>query len=235
MPAVCSYFWVMLIEYVLYTTVNSLSKWNWFRYVNLFSILDASQPFTVYWDLNLFSYPIWAEFAKMVLCIATILLCTVLSILIYCHEREGKRVYGIASGRRIAVCSLSGKHVSIFAHEGYKFYVLGGMGVFLIVAAVVSMRMAEGIPSHTGTTEIQAYRYYIEQLQGTYTEETRVWLEQETQIMQMTDQEAFEIQEQFQNREISSETYTDWMEKRQQLIEMRSRGFYKIFGTGTGD
>ena len=24
------------------------------------------------------------------------------------------------------------------------------------------------------------------------------------------------------------ETYTDWMEKRQQLIEMRSRGFYKI-------
>ena len=122
----------------------------------------------------------------MVLCIATILLCTVLSILIYCHEREGKRVYGIASGRRIAVCSLSGKHVSIFAHEGYKFYVLGGMGVFLIVAAVVSMRMAEGIPSHTGTTEIQAYRYYIEQLQGTYTEETRAWLEQETQIMQMT-------------------------------------------------
>ena len=227
-PAVCSYFWVMLIEYVLYTTVNSLSKWNWFRYVNLFSILDASQPFTVYWNLNLFSYPIWAEFAKMVLCIATILLCTVLSILIYCHEREGKRVYGIASGRRIAVCSLSGKHVSIFAHEGYKFYVLGGMGVFLIVAAVVSMRMAEGIPSHTGTTEIQAYRYYIEQLQGTYTEETRAWLEQETQIMQMTDQEAFEIQEQFQNREISSETYTDWMEKRQQLIEMRSRGFYKI-------
>lgn len=227
-PAVCSYFWVMLIEYVLYTTVNSLSKWNWFRYVNLFSILDASQPFTVYWNLNLFSHPIWAEFAKMVLCIATILLCTVLSILIYCHEREGKRVYGIASGRRIAVCSLSGKHVSIFAHEGYKFYVLGGMGVFLIVAAVVSMRMAEGIPSHTGTTEIQAYRYYIEQLQGTYTEETRAWLEQETQIMQMTDQEAFEIQEQFQNREISSETYTDWMEKRQQLIEMRSRGFYKI-------
>ena len=118
--------------------------------------------------------------------------------------------------------------MSIFAHEGYKFYVLGGMGVFLIVAAVVSMRMAEGIPSHTGTTEIQAYRYYIEQLQGTYTEETRAWLEQETQIMQMTDQEAFEIQEQFQNREISSETYTDWMEKRQQLIEMRSRGFYKI-------
>lgn len=49
------------------------------------------------------------------------------------------------------------------------------MGVFLIVAAVVSMRMAEGIPSHTGTTEIQAYRYYIEQLQGTYTEETRAW------------------------------------------------------------
>ncbi len=74
-PAVCSYFWVMLIEYVLYTTVNSLSKWNWFRYVNLFSILDASQPFTVYWNLNLFSYPIWAECAKMVLCIATILLC----------------------------------------------------------------------------------------------------------------------------------------------------------------
>ena len=60
----------------------------------------------------------------------------------------------------------------------------------MIVAVVVSMRMAEGIPSHTGTTEIQAYRYYIEQLQGTYTEETRAWLEQETQIMEMTDQEA---------------------------------------------
>lgn len=46
--------------------------------------------------------------------------------------------------------------------------------------------------------------------------------------MQMTDQEALETQEQFQNGEISLETYTDWMEKRQQLIEMRSRGFYKI-------
>lgn len=88
--------------------------------------------------------------------------------------------------------------MSIFAHEGYKFYVLGGMGVFLIVASAISMHMAEGIPSHTGTTEIQAYRYYIEQLQGTYTEETRAWLEQETQIMQMTDQEALETQEQFQ-------------------------------------
>lgn len=227
-PAVCTYFGVALIEYALYTTVNSLSKWNWFRYVNLFSVLDASQPFTVYWNLNLFSYPIWAEFAKMVLCIATIFLCMVLSILIYCREREGKRVHSIASGRRIAVRSFGGKHVSIFVHEGYKFYVLGGMGVFLIVAVIVSMRMAEGIPSHTGTTEIQAYRYYIEQLQGTYTEETRAWLEKETQIMQMTDQEAFETQEQFQNGEISLETYTDWMEKRQQLIEMRSRGFYKI-------
>ena len=71
---VCTYFGVALIEYALYTTVNSLSKWNWFRYVNLFSVLDASQPFTVYWNLNLFSYPIWAEFAKMVLCIATIFL-----------------------------------------------------------------------------------------------------------------------------------------------------------------
>ena len=185
-PAVCTYFGVALIEYALYTTVNSLSKWNWFRYVNLFSVLDASQPFTVYWNLNLFSYPIWAEFAKMVLCIATIFLCMVLSILIYCREREGKRVHGIASGRQIAVCSFGGKHVSIFAHEGYKFYVLGGMGVFLIVASAISMHMAEGIPSHTGTTE------------------------------------------QFQNGEISLETYTDWMEKRQQLIEMRSRGFYKI-------
>lgn len=68
------------------------------------------------------------------------------------------------------------------------------MGVFLIVASAISMHMAEGIPSHTGTTEIQAYRYYIEQLQGTYTEETRAWLEQETQIMQMTDQEALETQ-----------------------------------------
>ena len=164
------------------------------------------------------------------------LLCMVLSILIYCREREGKRVHGIASGRQIAVCSFGGKHVSIFAHEGYKFYVLGGMGgIFWIVASAISMHMAEGIPSHTGTTEIQAYRYYIEQLQGTYTEETRAWLEQETQIMQMTDQEALETQEQFQNGEISLETYTDWMEKRQQLIEMRSRGFYKIFGTGTGD
>lgn len=115
-PAVCTYFGVALIEYALYTTVNSLSKWNWFRYVNLFSVLDASQPFTVYWNLNLFSYPIWAEFAKMVLCIATIFLCMVLSILIYCREREGKRVHGIASGRQIAVCSFGGKHVSIFLH-----------------------------------------------------------------------------------------------------------------------
>lgn len=92
--------------------------------------MDASQPFTVYWNLNLFSHPIWAEFAKMVLCIATILLCTVLSILIYCREREGKRVYGIASGRRIAVCSLSGKHVSIFAHEGTSFMCSAEWGYF---------------------------------------------------------------------------------------------------------
>ena len=136
MPAVCTYFGVALIEYALYTTVNSLSKWNWFCNVNLFSVLDASQPFTVYWNLNLFFYPVWAELAKTVLCIAAILLCTLPSILIYCREREGKhihegkRVHGIASGRRIAVRSFGGKHVSIFTHEGYKFYVLGGMGYF---------------------------------------------------------------------------------------------------------
>ena len=86
---------------------------------------------------------------------------------------------------KFAVLFIWRKACEYFAHEGYKFYVLGGMGVFLIVASAISMHMAEGIPSHTGTTEIQAYRYYIEQLQGTYTEETRAWLEQETQIMQM--------------------------------------------------
>ena len=46
--------------------------------------------------------------------------------------------------------------------------------------------------------------------------------------MQMTDQEAFEIQEQFQNREICFGDIHRLDGERQKLIEMRSRGFYKI-------
>lgn len=226
-PAVCVYFALLTAEYALYSIVDTLSAWNWLRYVNLFAILDADETFTVYRNLNLFSNPVWTESAKLLLCVSLVIVSSVISALSFCAESLGA---GIRSKKRVRGFELFklGRHASLFTHEGFKLYVLSGMIIFALLAVFVSCKMSEGIVEYTGIAKIQSYRYYIELLEGVYTDEKEEFIKNENELMQMIDEEARLKQEQLEKGELSQEDYDSWYQKRQQIITMRSEGFSLI-------
>ena len=83
------------------------------------------------------------------------------------------------------MAKLCAQHRGLFWHEGYKLYKLGAMAVVIILLLFFNIRLLPDIESHKGNTDQQVYQYYIEKLSGAYTQESRDYLQQEQQLLNM--------------------------------------------------
>lgn len=240
--AVCLYFLAVGLEYGLYLGIDSVSPFNCLKYINFAAILDAKEWFTVYRNLNLFSQPYSAAAGKIVAVCICLILFSAAAVVSFCRRRRpavflfrGKRRRAAASVQKgrtkragQAVIRRFGSHVSIFLHEGYKLYRLGGMAVVLLLFAALSAWSAQGIPPYRGNTDQQVYRYYVEQLQGRYTEESRRLLREEELVHRMQDKEALAMAAGLEDGSVSEEEYEEWLSFRQLLIETRQKGFQRV-------
>ena len=117
-----------------------------------------------------------------------------------------------------------GAHGSLFLHEGFKLYRLGGMLIVLLVLTVGSVRMADGIPNYEGDKDQRAYTYYLEQIHGAYTQETQELLRNEEAVMAFQDEEALAMEQGHLDGSVSEEEYAEWGDYRIRLLAARGGG-----------
>lgn len=148
--AVCLYFLLIGLEYFLYARIDSASPLNGLKYLNLAAVLDVKAWFSMYRNLNLFSYPISVMPGKLIFGGICLIAASLVSVWGFCRRTQRKNLplwntcmEKVRNG--IARIPRPGAHGSLFLHEGFKLYRLGGMLIVLLMLAVGSVRMADGI------------------------------------------------------------------------------------------
>lgn len=221
------YFGIIAAEYGAYRLIDGLSAANVLKYANVFAILDTHACFSEYRNLNLFSYAFPAELAKWIYGIVFLILGTGAFQISFCSDRSRR-----GRGTRYKIWRKApvtpGKHSRLLVHESYKFFVLSGMALFLILLGAASVKMATGIPDYSLNQKGEAYRYYVGLLEGKYTDETSELLRREELILDMEDDEARSMQEDLEAGTITQKEYDKWYEGRRALIQVRSEGFLTV-------
>ena len=227
--AVCLYFLLIALEYFLYARIDSASPFNGLKYLNLAAVLDAKAWFSMYRNLNLFSYPISVMPGKLIFGGICLIAASLVSVWGFCRRTQRKNLplwnTCMAKVRNgIARIPRPGAHGSLFLHEGFKLYRLGGMLIVLLMLAVGSVRMADGIPNYEGDKDQRAYTYYLEQIHGAYTQETQELLRNEEAVMAFQDEEALTMEQGHLDGSVSEEEYAEWSGYRIRLINTRGGG-----------
>lgn len=228
------YLIAMIAQYAAYLRIDSSSSWNVLKYVNMCAAMDAKGWFASYRNMNIFSYPISAVSGRLAAMAISLAIFPVLSCIVFCkgcREKSSGRVRtlglhqpGIAV--RLKVCTAEKSR--LFMHEAYKLYVLGGMLVIAPALALLSARLTESAVLHSRTTDQSVYDYYIERLEGEYTDEKEQYIREEERILILQDDEALQMQQALENGSISAEEYDEWSLYRNLLINTRTEGFKRI-------
>lgn len=235
--AVGLYFLIAAAEYLMYQNIDSASSANSLKYLNLAAILDGSAWFAYYRNLNIFSNAFSAALGKLLLGAACLLFFGALAGRSFCRcteKRLGQAARAMAwigkkyDAFRRSVPFHFGAHKNLFFHEGYKLYRLGGMALALAAAVAASLWMADGAAVMQGGNMRRAYSYYMEQLQGVYTEEKAEFLEREEAVFQRVDPEALQMEGGYQKGTLSEEEYLEWTDRREHMIMVREDGFSRI-------
>lgn len=231
--AVCLYFLIIVLEYLLYVRMDSASPFNGLKYLNLAAVLDAKAWFSTYRNLNVFSHPLSVMPGKLIFAGICAVVTTVLAAWGFCRRTQQRSLPGWNAcmeqvQKGMARLPRPGAHGSLFLHEGFKLYRLGAMALVLLVLAAGSVRMAAGIPDREGDPEQRAYTYYLERIQGLYTKETQNLLRKEEAVMALQDEEAKEMERGYQDGTIGKEEYAEWGDERMRMIQARGGGLDQV-------
>lgn len=77
---------VICLEYLAYEQINSVSKWNALKYLNLAAVIDAKAWFCEYHNLNILSQPFSVVTGKLLLVLCGIILLPVVSCISFSKE-----------------------------------------------------------------------------------------------------------------------------------------------------
>lgn len=225
-------------ESILWQQIDNLSSWNYLKFVNLYAVQDAQSWFSVYYNLNFFTHPVTTVAGMLALIPVGFAagIWVVFRQLMYTgkglrHMRRTGRIrlplqLQQISGRLALQCPQG--RTSLFRQEGYKLYSLSGMLFLLVTVTAGGLYYADGIHEYTGTDKTQAYRYYLTQVGGAYTQEVVDYLDEQERYLAMEDDEPLEMAQKLTDGSITQDDYDNWLLQRTAVIISRSEGFARV-------
>lgn len=226
------------VESIFWQQIDNLSAWNYLKFVNLYAVQDAQSWFSVYYNLNFFTHPVTTVAGMLALIPVGFAVGTSVAFRKLMYTGRGLW-YMRRTGRirmplhlqqisgRLALRFPQGR-ASLFRQEGYKLYNLSGMLFLLAAVTAGGLYYADGIYEYTGTDKTQAYRYYLTQAGGTYTQEVTDYLDEQERYLAMEDDEPFEMAQKLTDGSITQDDYDNWLLQRTAVIISRSEGFARI-------
>ncbi len=204
------------VSVALYLTIEDISAYNSFKYLNLVCLTQPQHLFSRYLDLNIFSKPINTQTA----CLAAIGVILAAAAVFYCMIFCTRRAAGKGQNNLIPKLQIKRKLTAdLFINECYKVFISNKA---LAVFAALAVIQLYGFFNMTAEYDSDQKRYdsYVEQIGGEVTDETFTFLENEQLIFEQVNRERDELL----SREPSD---NEWGSYAEQLRQTENKLKYK--------
>lgn len=171
-----AYVWILgffFLQAALYYLISANASYGALHFLNIWGMLRFDMIGS-YLNLNLFGRPVFCLLAVGVLLLLVTPVLACLSVWLFC--RKPKEVCGGKRKWRLWICR--SHSISVYAHEGRKLFFDQKVFLFLLVVFVIQcFRYKDTMVSYS--MEEYYYRYYMELLSGSLTEEKESFMENE--------------------------------------------------------
>lgn len=167
---------IIVIEYVLYSQIDSLSWLSILKQCNLFYLLDTKRFLESYYTVNLFGYPV----SSLSVCSvfgAFVLLCFGVQS-VRCYEKVSQMEYTMKKRGWKMPTVLKGGYKSLWRYEAKKILIVHKAGFLFLLFLILLTGIYANKVEYFGENEIY-YRHYIRQVEGKMTDEKLKFLEEE--------------------------------------------------------
>lgn len=187
---------VIVAEYLLSILISSTSALNYFKYINIFYLLDGYNFWGNYLNLNIFTNPIAAHSIDITMFAIIFVVCTVAVCIIFTIKKLTKTkpaLSGFAEKFKARHLKINGS-TGVFSGETYKYLVQNKIALLLIALVAFSVFSSFGTVRYpySVATDV-SYKNYMEYLEGDITEEKIHYISEQNEYFEMLRQRAEEI------------------------------------------
>ncbi|MCD8026110.1 MAG: hypothetical protein LUF33_04050 [Clostridiales bacterium] len=186
------------VEYILKNLISSDTAFSYFKYINLFYMLDGKSFWGSYLNLSIFSNPVTVCIVDIIVFSAALAACVTATLLLFTFKAQNKQVFFASKFFERLRCKTTGTKgsVSIIGGEAYKYFILNKTAV--IFAAVLAFAVFSSLAQQHYPYEVKfdvAYKEYMEFFEGEITPEKEEYLSKEQEYFDKLNARLAEIAE----------------------------------------
>lgn len=167
---------IIVIEYILYLFIPSLSPFYLLKYINVISVLQTDMFFQIYRNINLFGEPISLHVFTFICMLGMLLVLIFVTCVTYRYQRNMS-----LQSLELKISSFSfPPALSLRYQELYKVFHIQKVFVLCILCIGIQFYQYHDMSLYIDT-ETKIYQQYMKELEGPLTDEKEQWLTQEKQ------------------------------------------------------
>lgn len=166
------------LSIVLNMTIDPVSSFSIFKYINIYNFLDSSNIISRYLNLNIFGYPIALSDIFIVSIIIGIASAFTACIKIFSVQKikpESRGLNRINTGGKIEAKAKTG----ILRYELYKSFIINPALLVLLVVLILQITSANGSDMRFADIDSVYYEYYMDILKGPISTDKTEYLNKE--------------------------------------------------------
>lgn len=215
-------------EYLLYSLIRQNSFLNLLKYINIFYILDGSQFFGSYLNLNIFSNAVTSVPIVLGVFGIVFILCTIFSCVVFCKRNQQKKANifsKLFEKIKLRFFRINGS-TSVLKGEIFKFTIQNKMAVVLVLLLVFAVVSSFGMVRYPYSEVSDAdYKAYIEYLEGDITSEKETYITEQQQYFDDLRQRLDEIAV---NSELSESTKQAMSKSIENILNSKGVAFDRV-------
>lgn len=167
---------IIVMEYILYLFIPSLSPFYLLKYINVISVLQTDMFFQIYRNINLFGEPISLHVFTFICMLGMLLVLIFVTCVTYRYQRNMS-----LQSLELKISSFSfPPALSLRYQELYKVFHIQKVFVLCILCIGIQFYQYHDMSLYIDT-ETKIYQQYMKELEGPLTDEKEQWLTQEKQ------------------------------------------------------
>lgn len=215
-------------EYLLYSLIGQNSFLNLLKYINIFYILDGSQFFGSYLNLNIFSNAVTSVPIVLGVFGIVFILCTIFSCVVFCKRNQQKKANifsKLFEKIKLRFFRINGS-TSVLKGEIFKFTIQNKMAVVLVLLLVFAVVSSFGMVRYPYSEISDAdYKAYMEYLEGDITSEKESYIAEQQEYFAGLRQRLDEIAV---NSELSESTKQAMSKSIENILNSKGVAFDRV-------
>jgi hypothetical protein len=213
---------VIGLSYVLYVFIDPTSNLNFFKYVNLYNLINSRGIYIEYLNVNIMSYPI-----SIIPCILTVTLIAILTVFLV-------TVYLFSNQKLIRlpfffpkinihnlIFSRNTYGTKLFYHETWKAFIMQKALLVIMLLIGIQFYTYSNIETNQSSNEFY-YKGYMLKLLGESTKEKEVYLLQEQKLFEAAISDINHLGKQLQDGLLTKDEYFVQIQGDQDILKYQN-------------